>query len=265
MTSGLRTCALVLLLCGLARADTPLVPPWLEGCVAYHNSFEGKIDAPDVNAAGILTDLAYRNGGDAAIKPLVPAERGFVGRGLLIQDWRAPLMLRGPALSPHRPLTLSFWWALPYDLALDGGYGLFSLNGKGMVSLFCRGKGEWCALQRPAGVFQVYYFQGIQNVNGIYDSDLLAHYDLHAGVWHHTAVVFRRATTCQVYTDGKPVFEVTISGREFSVADELTNLSFGGPLLMDELLILDRAVDGDMIADYVRGTQRLREYLTPTR
>jgi hypothetical protein len=172
-----------------------------------------------------------------------------------------PLILRGEALSPHRPLTLSFWWALTYDLTLEGGYSLFSFNGKGLVALFSRGKGEWCALQRPAGVFQVYYFEGIQNVNGIYDFDLLAHHDLRAGVWHHAAVVFRRATTAQVYIDGKPVYEVAISGREWNAADGLGNLSLGGGLDLDEVLILDRAVEGDMIGDYVRGLQRLREYM----
>lgn len=261
-------CLLLLLVCplGAQPGGIPLVPPWLEPCVAYHHAFEGSPEQPDLNAAQIVTDLSARQGyreGDEPIKPITSTEAGFVGRALHVQDWRAPLVLRGAALSPHRPLTLLMWWALPYDLTIDGGYSLFQLNGHGMVALFSRGKGEWCALQRPAGVFQVYYFNGIQNVNGIYDYDLLGHYDLRAGVWHHSAVVFRRATTAQVYTDGKLVFEVTISGREFSAEDQLHNLIIGGPLLVDELMVLDRAVEGDMIADYYEGSRRLREYLAP--
>ncbi len=195
--------------------------------------------------------------------PVETTAEGFIGRGLYVKDGRHPFALRGPALSPHRPLTLSFWWALPYDLAIDGGYSLFSLNGKGMVAAFCRGKGEWCALQRPAGVFQVYYFNGIQNVNGIYDGDIRARLDLRKGVWHHTAVVFRRGCIAQMYTDGRMVFEVTTSGREFRPEDVLHDLSLGGPLMVDELAILNRAVDGDLISDYFQGMARLREYCGP--
>ena len=244
--------------CGQRAADrfVPLVPPWFETCVLYHNAFETGPDEPDVNAAEIETDLQ-------STQPPQTHERGLAGRCLDIRDPSAPLVLRSPALSPHRPLTISFWWALPYDLTLEGGYSLFSIRGKGMIALFSRGKGEWCALQRPAGVFQVYYFQGIQNVNDIYDGDLLSHYDLRAGVWHHAAIVCRRAATAQVYVDGRLVTQVTISGREWTAEDVLNDLTLGGPLLLDELLILDRAVDGGMIEDYYAGLSRLHEYLSP--
>jgi len=237
------------------------VPPWFSDCVAYHNAFEGSLDQADVNTEQIPVVRDARRGEvDAKLAPVVTPEHGLFGQGLFVQDWRAPFMVRSPALSPHRPLTLSFWWALPQDLKVDGGYMLFEYTGGGYIGLFCRGKGEWCALQRPAGVFQIYYFPGIQNVNGIYDYDLLAHQDLRAGVWHHSAVVSRQARTAQVYTDGKLVFEVTTSGRDFTEQDALQSLAFGGPLYMDELLILNRAVEGDMIADYVQGIERLREY-----
>lgn len=240
----------------------PLVPPWFEPCLVYHSSFEDGTGLPDLNDAGLITDLDFRQGGGEPAPECVKAlEQGFVGCGLEVFDWRAPLRLRGPAVSPHRPLTLSFWWALPRDLTIEGGFELCSLHGAGLVALFCRGKGEWCALQRPAGVLQVYYFQGIQNINGIYDFDLLSSLDLRRGVWHHTAVVFRRASTVQVYTDGKLVAEATLSGREFAAADNLQMLLLGGPLWLDELMVLDRAVEGQMIADYVRGVQQARAYL----
>lgn len=240
----------------------PLVPPWFSSCLVYHSAFEDGTGLPDLDESGLVTDLDFRQGGGELVPECIrPLDRGFVGRGLEVRDWRAPLRLRGPAVSPHRPLTLAFWWALPQDLAVDGGFQLFSLHGAGLVSLFCRGKGEWCALQRPAGVLQVYYFQGIQNINGIYDFDLLSSLDLRRGVWHHTAVVFRRASTVQVYTDGRLVTEATLSGREFVAADNLQMLVLGGPLWLDELMVLDRAVEGEMVADYVRGVRQARAYL----
>ncbi len=249
---------------GAERPDCiPLVPPWLVDCVIYHNACDDRPETPDVNIAPIGTvPGAHRGQVEVTRGPIITTQSAFIGKSVHVQDWRAPLMLRSPVLSPHRPLTLAFWWALPADLKLEGGYSLFELTGAGYIGLFCRGKGQWCALQRPAGVFQVYYFDGIQSVNGIYDYDILAHMDLRAGVWHHSAVVFRQATTAQVYTDGKPVFEVTIKGREFSEKDGLISLALGGPLYLDEIMVLDRAIDGDMIADYVRGVARLREYAT---
>ena len=239
-----------------------LGPLWFREAVSYYASYEGAADQPLVNGAGLATDLSVRRGEGAADLGPIVVDDGLLGRCLHIRDWRAPLVLRGEAVSPHRALTVSFWWALPYDLAIDGGYQLFDITGAGLVSLFCRGKGEWCALQKPAGVFQVYYFTGIQNINGIYDFDLLSHVDLRAQVWHHTAVVFRRASAIEGYVDGSLAFEYTITGREFTADDDLTTLTVGGPLYVDELAVLGGAPEGDMIADYYRGVSRLREYLT---
>jgi hypothetical protein len=246
-----------------ARAEV-LGPPWLEPALAYYHSFESDADQPDANPAGLVTDLAARVGpADAAVQSVGVLDEGFVGRGLAVRSWQAPLVLRGPALSPHRPLTLSFWWALPEGLRIDGGFELFSLNGGGLVSHFVRGKGEWCALQKPAGVFQVYYFAGIQNVNGIYETDLLARLDLRKGVWHQETVVFRRAQQIQVYTDGEPVFETSLVGREFSEADNLTSLSLGGPLWIDELSVLDRAIEPEQVRECYRGMWQIHQYGGP--
>jgi len=253
---------------GNAAADARhirFVPPWFAPAVVYHNAFEGDQGEPSLCWADLRTSFdpaLIQEVAPGAPRPPTLAEAGLFGRCLSVQDSRAPFELDGPAVSPHRPLTLSFWWALPYDLTLEGGYQLLQLNGKGMIALFSRGRGEWCALERPAGVFQVYYFGGIQNVNGIYDFDLMSHYDLKAGVWHHAAVVFRRAATAQAYVDGKLVFEVTISGREWTTSDALQSLTLGGPLYLDEVMLLDRAVDADMVADYYQGISRLREYLS---
>lgn len=241
-----------------------LGPPWLEPALAYYHSFESAADQPDANPAGLVTDLTARVGPvDGTVQGVGMLDGGFLGRGFEVSTWQAPLVLRGPGLSPHRPLTLSFWWALPEDLRIDGGFELFSLSGGGLVSHFVRGKGEWCALRKPAGVFQVYYLPGIQNVNGIYETDLLAKLDLRRGVWHHETAVFRRAQQIQVYTDGEPVFETSLVGREFAEADNLTNLSLGGPLWIDELAILDRAIEPGQVREYYQGMRQIHQYRGP--
>jgi hypothetical protein len=79
--------------------------------------------------------------------------------------------------------------------------------------------------------------------------NLAAHLDLHAGVWHHTAVVIRRASCAQLYTDGRPVMETTTNGRSFTPMDNVTSLEIGGGIVVDELLLLNRAVNADQIAD----------------
>lgn len=157
--------------------------------------------------------------------------------------------------------ALSFWWALAEDAKIDSGSGLFGISGGGYIGHFVRGKGEWCALQRPTGVLQVYYFRGIQNVNLLYDGDLAAHLDLKAGVWHHTAAVFRAASIVELYTDGRKVAEIQTEGRSWRAGDNLRQIGFG-PFgsggSVDEILVLDRAASGEAIARYYSVLSRLR-------
>ncbi len=145
-------------------------------------------------------------------------------------------------------------------MPLDGVFNLFSLNGKGYLSAFVRGKGEWCALQKPAGVCQVYNFAGIQNVNEIYDFDLLKSLDLRGGIWHHSAAVLRPSGAFQFYTDGKVVSEITTKGRAWNAEDKLQSLTLGSGVILDDVAILNRALDADLINDYLRGVRQLREY-----
>ncbi len=224
-------------------------PAWLRDCLVYHHAGSAP-DRPELCPASLTTSA------DATV---TTDPEGLFGAGLWTPK---PIVLRGDALSPDRPLTLSFWWRLRKDMPVDGGFDLFTFQGRGIVSAFVRGKGEWCALQRPTGVLQVYYFPGVQNVNDLYDGDLAAHLDLKAGVWHHTAVVIRRASCVQLYTDGRLVAEASTSGRDFAAADEVRTLSIGGGVVVDEVLLLDRAIDADQVADYYRGVKRLREYAT---
>ena len=227
------------------------VPPFLDDRLVYYNSFDSPDGKPD------LDRIAAQQPGKFALGP-----SRLLGR-CAITGAPGAIRLRAPAFSPHRPLTVSFWWALREDAKVDGAFALFQLtNGRGFVSHFSRGKGEWCALQRPAGVLQVYNLPGIANVNGIYDYDLLAHLDLKAGVWHHTALTFSSASVVTLYTDGKPVYTVHLRGRAFAETDALHDLTIGAqhgaPMAIDDLLILTRVLLPEEIAGYVRGIMAMK-------
>ncbi len=225
------------------------LPPSYEDRLIYYQSFDTPDGGPEVNETGSTPN---------ALEPLPDGIRGRCALGA--KD--TGLHLNSEAFSPHRPLTASFWWALQEDAAIDGVFGLFHLTGgQGMISHFSRGKGEWCALQRPAGVLQVYYFDGIANVNGIYEGDLLGKLELRAGVWHHTAVVVRGASLTEAYTDGAKVFETRNNGRNFLADDRLHDLRlgsfWGAQAYLDEVVILRRALSADEIAEYVTAVRQM--------
>jgi hypothetical protein len=228
------------------------IPPYLEDRLIYYNSFDSPDGKPEIVTIAAKSTEGPRRGVSAPT-------RGVIGR---CTD--TAVRLRSSAFSPHRPLTISFWWALQEDAKVDGAFGLFHLaNGRGFISHFSRGKGQWCALDRPAGVLQVYYLHGIQNVNGIYDRDWMAHIALKAGVWHHTALTFSAGSVVILYTDGIPVYAVHLRGRDFAETDALHDLSIGNrggaPLWVDEVIILQRVLTPDEIAEYVRIVTSMRQ------
>lgn len=232
--------------------DCPWVPPSWESRLTYYNSFDSPDGSAEVNVAG-LTEKA---------KPAT-GPGGIVGR-CARSEGRQGLALSGAALSPHRPLAVSFWWALLEEAKLDSGFSLLHLSGsKGFVSHFAR-SGPWCGLERPAAVLQVYYLPGIANVNGIYDWDLLGHLNLQPGVWHHTALVFSAASLVELYTDGRKVWEVRLTGRNFAESDGLSELVLGGlhgglRVALDEVMILDRPLTAAEIGDYCAVMGQLGE------
>jgi hypothetical protein len=233
------------------------VPPFLEDRLIYYNSFDSPDENPEVNVIGAQ-----------ALGKVTAGFPGMVGRSAGVGKNSAALHLRSSAFSPHRPLTVSFWWALQEDAKVDGSFGLFHLaNGPGFVSHFSRGRGDWCALQRPAGVLQVYHLPGIANVNGIHDYDLMSHLELKAGVWHHTALTFSSGSVVILYTDGRPSYTVHLRGRGFNEADGLHDLTLGiaqgTPMWMDEVLILQRVLTADEIAEYVRILTSMRQVSYP--
>lgn len=232
------------------------LPPFLEDRLAYYNSFESADGRPEVNS------VDAQHGAK-----ITRSEAGVLGRGTATGK-SGEIHLRSPAFSPHRPLSVLFWWALQEDARIDGGFRLFHLtNGRGFVSHFSRGKGDWCALERPAGVLQVYHFPGIRDVNGIYDHDLLKRLDLKAGVWHHTALTFSGGSVISLYTDGAPTFKIHLKGRSFTEADAIHELLIGSrggtPTCVDEVLILQRLLTADDIASYVQAVRQMREARYP--
>jgi len=226
------------------------IPPEFEDRLLYYNGFEGNGHGEVSEGVGVVRTVPVAAGG-------LSGRCGLSGAG-------AALRLRGEGLSPHRPLTVSFWWALADDARLETGFGLVHLGGRrGYISHFCRGRGTWCALERPAAVLQVYYIPGIKNVNGIYDRDLLGHLDLRRGVWHHTALVIRGASLVEVYTDGRRAWGVRVRGRRFRSEDRLNELVIGTrgkpKMILDEVLVVRRAAAAKEVADYYRAIQQLRE------
>ena len=234
------------------------LPPALEDRLLYYNAFEEADGKPEISRSAVaqLVRLETREEG-------VRGRCGMAGKG-------NELRLRSEAFSPHRPLTVSFWWSFEQDAKIDSSFGLVHLAGRqGFVSHFSRGKGEWCALQRPAAILQVYYIPGIQNVNGIYDSDLAAHVELKAGKWHHTALVFSGASLIEVYTDGRRAWSVRVRGRAFREDDRFHDLWIGTrsgmAMAIDEVMVLRRALTAGEIAEYFTAISQMREVGYPPR
>ncbi|MBV9469991.1 MAG: LamG domain-containing protein [Abitibacteriaceae bacterium] len=235
----------------LAEDNPILVPPWLEDSLVYRNSFDNEKVAPNTN----IENIQLVDGSTTEQSPL-----GLFGKGLALSGDKS-FKLRSPVFSPHKPFTLSFWWALKEDAKIDTGFNLFGLTGNGYIGHFVRGKGEWCALQRPTGVCQVYYFKGIPNQNLLYDGDLASSLNLKANVWHHTAAVFRAGSTIEIYTDGKKATETHAEGRLFRPEDNLQQFEcgpFGSGGYLDELTVFDRALSADVIGRYYSVISQMR-------
>jgi len=227
------------------------VPPFLETRVAYFDSFDG--EAPEVNRAGISSVGRSR---------IVPG--GFSGRCASLAD-RMPLVLTGAALSPHRPLTIAFWWSLPDGLARNAGGQFFAITGatNGYISVFIRG-GPWCALTDSAQVMQVYRFQGIRDHNGIFDRSLRQNMDLGSDKWHLTVFTAAGGAELKLYLDGALMADHVLRGRTLTADDGLHKVTFGtfpGPsgLYIDELIVLDAALDHRQVGELYESVRSLRQ------
>ncbi|MFA4015468.1 MAG: hypothetical protein RUDDFDWM_000551 [Candidatus Fervidibacterota bacterium] len=227
-----------------------IFPEGREKAVIYYNDFESEDGKAKINLVRMDEHL-----------PFLSSE-GFIGKGCLSQNRRS-FVLRSPFLSPHKLLTISLWWALKEDHKVGHIFVIFSLNGKGFISCFVRGGGNdtWCALAKPAAVFQVYHFPGVKNINGIYDFDVMKTMDLRGGVWHNTIVSFSCGREITLYQDGKKVGKwiLTRGLREEDNINSLSLAPYGEAVYFDEILILQGVLGEEEVERYYQVVKGLRE------
>ncbi len=252
-----RIFAILCLASGLAAyADDPAgclrIPPELESRVLYYQSFAHGVDQPELNRA----QAALRSPTASVVAD------GLTGPGLGFATRAAKpaaLVLVSGEFRPQRPLTVSFWWRLDAPMQPETCFHLGTIEGGGIISNFVRGKGEWCGLRQPTYVQQIYYFKGMNDCN-----QLGGRVWFEPGEWHHTVLVCRNANRVQVYWDGVLRTDYASRGRPFGPEDGGT-LSLGPtwlfhPMTIDEILVLDRALDGDEIRAYATAVRQLREW-----
>jgi hypothetical protein len=228
------------------------LPPALEDRLVYYRSFNAPGGKPEID------QLAAKE-----LQAPVIGEGGLLGHcGVTGGPGKALLRLKSPGLSPAGPLTIMFWWSLPAGCAPNSGYGLLGLTGRGYISIFGRG-GPWCGLSDVGAVLQCWSMDGIKNVNDIYDFRIRETLSLaQRGGWHHTALTVAGGRTVAVCTDGLPVTSVQLEGRPIGPQDDLTTLDLGADggdgTLLAEVMVFQRTLTADEIADYVTAVRGLR-------
>ena len=244
------------LLLTVMATELPTVPPELESRVQFRHSFENSIEKPEQNAIGSKIEQA---GGSIT-------EHGFFGKGFKVADFGVktskPLRFISESLSPDRPITIMLWWRLDEEMAETGGYGilrLFHPEKGGYISCFVTGKGDWCALKQPTWIYQFYNFPELANNNNPWTGRAATK----AGDWHHTALTISNAREISWYQDGQLKLMFIAKGRDLSKG-ELRAMDIGDthqrqPMTIDEVLVLDRALSPDEIADYCLSAGKLHE------
>lgn len=227
-----------------------LPPAWADRVVFYH-SFEKAVDQPELNriqaqVLGAKTEPAEGLAG-RAYQPPDPKEK------------KAPLRLNSALLSPHKPLTVMLWFRLDAPMKEETCFQLIQIGGKGHIASFVHGKGEWCALKEPTYISQVHGFPGIRNHHNSWGGRVW----FEPGVWHHAAVTVANASEVRIYWDGKLREAIGVKGRLFQDGD-CTWVQPGPswlhhPMSVDEVIVCDRALTGDEIADYVTAARALAD------
>jgi hypothetical protein len=234
-----------------ARADRFLYlpPAWAERVVYYH-SFDAALGQADIN------DL----GASLAAAP-VQATTGFAGLGCaegLGPDRKLGYQISSDGLSPHLPLTLMCWFRLDAEPSETAWYNLLRLwGGNNYVTHFVAGKGEWCGLQEPTFIYQVVNFPGIP----LYHNSWGGRPAFAPGEWHHVAMTVANAANVRFYRDGALVENILVKGQSFREG-EVNAATFGDgglPMTVDEVLVLDRALRAEEIAEYVAAARQLHD------
>ncbi|MDI9585604.1 MAG: hypothetical protein QM473_15380 [Acidobacteriota bacterium] len=235
------------------------IPPVWSSRVVFYHSFESGVREPEINVI-----QASIEGVDE------PLTDGFTRTGYPVlsgKDARKPLRITSPALSPHRPLTIMFWWRLDQEMAEDLTFCLFyavSPGRPGYIANAVHGKSNWCALREPSLISQVHGYARIMNHHNQWGGRVWPQ----MGEWRHWAMTATGADTLSIYWDGNLRETIAIKGRPFQENDIIV-AGFGeqysrdgkpdAALTFDELLVLDRALRPDEIQAYVLAASRLRE------
>jgi len=226
-----------------------LPPSWGEHVVFYH-SFSRGTEQPEIPLPG--GRVVNGQHGDRVAGLTGPGFRPAGGKAALtVQQMHWPLT---------DPITVSMWWRLDEPMQPETGFHLITLAANGYISNFVRGNGTWCALREPTFVIQSYNFPGISNVNGIGYGDAW----VTEKVWHHVAITISEGSRVTVYWDGRPRSEFALKGRLFATEDVVRSIQWGPHWLghamtIDELIVLDRALAAEQVADYVTAVQKLAE------
>ena len=238
--------------------DCLFLPPSIADRVVFYEGFELPGHKPEINRISAKISGSSRLTSD-----------GFAGhacRSNLPSLGEKSLAIHSARLAVDRPLTVMRWWRVDTAMEETSSFQLLALLGKGHISCFVRGKGEWCALKRPTMFVQVDHFPGITNVNwAVKDS---AYFQ--PGDWHHIAITVADASEICFYLDGAPLVATHAKGRLFAAADIDTLQAFSDagdyaehPTSTDELLVLDRVLSAREIEQYCTATRRLAEMQYP--
>ena len=231
-----------------------LPPAWADRVVFYH-AFEQGVDQPEINLAG----LQLRG-------EKTPPTSGFAGRGYRAPNQyekQTPLRLLGPALSVHKPITIMHWWRLDAAMKPETCFQLLRLSGTGYIASFVRGKGEWCGLQAPTYISQLYDFPEISNHNNPWGGPAW----FKDGEWHHVAITVANAREVRIYWDGVLRETILAKGRTFRAGDvgaaDLDCNWLYHPMTIDDVIVVDRVLLPEEIAAYVQAVRSLREVEFP--
>ncbi|MCM8785244.1 MAG: hypothetical protein NC899_03240 [Candidatus Omnitrophica bacterium] len=248
----------ILLLVLSLSSENLLVPEYLKANIVYYNGFEKEDGKGEINKWKIGEKFNKNN--------IIP--EGFIGKAYLSKaNWKDGVILKSDLISPHNPISISVWWALKEDHKEGGSFEILCFNGKGFISCFVRGGGgdPWCALKKPAGVLQVYYFGGgLENINGIYHYDIMNTLNLKSKKWNNTFLVITNGIEISLYHNGKKFGKWTLS-RPLTENDLIKTLSFGfawgEEIIIDEIFIYNRPLKDEEIEEYNKMITGLKDII----
>lgn len=229
-----------------------LLPPAYDGRVLVYHSFSKGAKKPELNTAKATVEA---EGGAVA--------EGFTGRGLALRPAKganSPQSIRlvSPAFSAHRPLTVMLWWRVDAPMRETTWLGLLKIGNHrgrhdGYIANFVAGKGEWCGLKEPTYISQLQNFPGLTDRNMPWGGRVWSE----PGQWRHLAMTLSGARQVDIYWDGRHREMFQAKGRLFVEGD--TNALIVGPewhqfpMTIDEIVVLDRALSAEEIADHRRA------------